>query len=105
MARRGLNLGILKTDSTRGHMFQACGAVQVFLDQNPAHKNTIRNSSPVDPYKPTGALRTAWTAFLAGHDNDIGVDLISESNFVPVHPLPERIRQVLDLHSPTGSVR
>jgi hypothetical protein len=67
LSARCLDLGLKKTDSTRGHVFQACGAVQKFLEAYPQHKSSISASSPVDPYKPTGKVLADWKTFLSSH--------------------------------------
>ena len=64
LSARALDLGLRKTDSTRGHVLQACGAVQRFLAEYPQHRAVIVSKSPVDPYKPTGVVLADWKAFL-----------------------------------------
>jgi hypothetical protein len=54
----------MKSDSTRGHLFQACGAAQKFLQKYPHHRATINASSHVNPYKPKGAVLSDWVAFI-----------------------------------------
>jgi hypothetical protein len=69
---RGLDLGLLKSDSTRGHVFQACGAVQQFLAHNAAHCQTVKRASPFDPYKPTGAVLRDWKALIGSESGPYG---------------------------------
>ena len=66
LSARALDLGLRKTDSTRGHVFQAAGAVQNFLEAHPEHVATIDAASPVEPYKLAGDVLDDWKAFLAG---------------------------------------
>jgi hypothetical protein len=66
LSSRALDLGLKKTDATRGHLFQAVGAVQKFLDQYPNHLTTIKSTSPLDPYKPSGQVLKDWRNFIAG---------------------------------------
>lgn len=72
LSARALDLGLRKTDSTRGHLFQATGAVQIFLDAHPAHAAAIRLASPLEPYKPDGQMLDDWRAFIEGHDGAYG---------------------------------
>ena len=65
LSARALDLGLRKTDSTRGHLFQAAGAVQRFLEAHPQHVATIKAASPLDPYKPVGQVLNDWKALLA----------------------------------------
>lgn len=72
LAARALDLGLRKTDSTRGHLSQATGAIQIFLQAHSAHAATIRAASPLEPYKPTGQMQNDWKTFFAGHDGAYG---------------------------------
>lgn len=72
LSARALDLGLRKTDSTRGHLFQAAGAAQKFLEAHPAHVSTIQAASPLDPYKPTGQMLADWKSFLARHGGPHG---------------------------------
>jgi hypothetical protein len=65
LAGRALDLGLKKTDATRGHLFQATGAVQKFLQQAPQHINAIKLESPLIPYKPAGPILQDWLGFIA----------------------------------------
>lgn len=67
LAAKALDLGLRRTDSTRGHVFQAVGAVQNFFQKHPRHRGTVTAASPVHPYKPRGNLLTDWKAFLRAH--------------------------------------
>ena len=64
LSARALDLGLQKTDSTRGHLFQAAGAVQRFLEAHHEHVGTIGAASPLEPYKPAGQVLDDWKAFL-----------------------------------------
>lgn len=67
LSGRALDLGLKKTDATRGHLFQAVGAVQKFLDQYPGHLPTIKSNSPLNPYKPNGQVLKDWLKFIAAN--------------------------------------
>jgi hypothetical protein len=67
LASRALDLGLGKVDKTRGHVFQACGALQKFFGEYPQHKNTVKSASPIDPYKPDGQMLRDWKRFLTTH--------------------------------------
>ena len=72
LSTRALDLGLRKTDSTRGHLFQAAGAVQKFLEAHPEHVATIQAASPFEPYKPAGQVLADWIAFIAERDGTFG---------------------------------
>lgn len=72
LSSKALDLGLRKTDSTRGHMFQAIGAVQKFLERFPQHKDTISAASPLEPYKPNRQILTDWKNFIQRHDGSYG---------------------------------
>ena len=72
LSARLLDLGLLKTDSTRGHVFQATGAVQQFLGRYPCHLQTISNASPIEPYKLQGEELEDWKAFFSRSDGQYG---------------------------------
>lgn len=72
LSARALDLGLRKTDSTRGHMFQAAGAVQMFLEAHSGHVAIIHAASPLEPYKPTGQMLNDWKNFLRGHNGVYG---------------------------------
>ena len=50
LARRVLDLGLRREAKTAGHILQACGAAQKFLEAHPSHKRPIRKSSPLEPF-------------------------------------------------------
>ena len=50
LARRVLDLGLRRTSKTAGHILQACGATQRFLEMYPVHKRTIAKTSPLDRF-------------------------------------------------------
>jgi hypothetical protein len=72
LAGRALDLGLRRTDATRGHVFQAVGALQKFFEANPAMKNRARVASPVAPYKPRARELQAWVAFLHANSGGFG---------------------------------
>lgn len=72
LSARSLDLGLRKTDSTRGHLFQATGAAQKFLEAYPRHVATILATSPLQPYKPTGQVLADWMSFIAAHHGTYG---------------------------------
>lgn len=72
LAGRALDLGLRKTDSTRGHVFQAIGALQNFFEDFPQHKASARAASPVEFYKPHGQELKDWRAFIDAHDGSFG---------------------------------
>ena len=72
LSAKALDLGLRKTDSTRGHMFQAIGAVQMFLESHPEYLATICAASPLEPYKPSGQILRDWKAFLRPHGGTYG---------------------------------
>jgi len=69
LAAKALDLGLSKKDKTRGHIFQACGAVQKFFQKYPQHKATISSASPTDPYKMSGQMLRDWKSFLAANSS------------------------------------
>lgn len=68
LAGRALDLGLKKTDATRGHLFQAIGATQRFFQQHPHHLAGIKAASPVQPLKPAGAVLSDWKKFIAANN-------------------------------------
>jgi hypothetical protein len=72
LASRALDLGLKRTDSTRGHVFQALGAAQGFFDEYPKHKLTISRASPSEPYKPKGPVLSDWKRFLTTKKGEYG---------------------------------
>ena len=72
LSARALDLGLRKTHSTRGHLFQAAGAVQGFLEAHPEHVATIKAASPLEPYKPAEQVLDDWKAFLDEHAGPYG---------------------------------
>jgi hypothetical protein len=72
LSARALDLGVRKTDSTRGHLFQAVGAVQRFLEAYPQHVATIKAASPLDPYKPAGQVLADWNTFIGANAGAYG---------------------------------
>ena len=72
LSGRALDLGLRRAESTRGHLFQAAGAVQRFLEAHQEHVTTIVAASPLEPYKPTGQMLDDWIAFLAEREGSYG---------------------------------
>jgi hypothetical protein len=72
LSSKALDLGLRKKDSTRGHMFQAIGAIQQFLIAHLQHKGTIVAASPFQPYEPAGQVLKDWKAFLQNHSGTYG---------------------------------
>ncbi len=62
---KALDLGLIGTENTQGHISQACGAAQVFLNRFPNHKRSIIGESPFEPYKARGALLRDLRGFLS----------------------------------------
>ncbi len=62
LADRVLQLGF-KKESTGGHILQACGAAQLFLQKHPGHIPTVRQSSPKKAYRLRGQALEDWLAF------------------------------------------
>lgn len=46
LSRRALDLGLKRSAKTAGHILQACGATQLFLEAHPKVKREIVESSP-----------------------------------------------------------
>lgn len=67
-----LDLGLRKTDATRGHVFQAAGAVQQFLIAHPNHVATIAAASQIEPYKAKGVVLNDWLQFMAAQSGAYG---------------------------------
>lgn len=68
LADKALQLGF-KKEKTGGHILQACGAAQLFLQKHPEHKPAIRNSSPRRAYKLRGQALEDWLAFFESKDH------------------------------------
>lgn len=72
LAGRALDLGLLRTDSTQGHIFQACGSTQMFLGAYPQYKSRIKQSSPIAPYHMRGRMYQDWLAFFSNKQGPYG---------------------------------
>lgn len=72
LASRVLDLGLLRTEKTRGHVWQACGALQKFFDARPAVPASIRTASPFDPYAMDAHERAQWSAWFATKSGSFG---------------------------------
>ena len=73
LAGRALELGLAKVDRTRGHLFQAIGAAQVFLAAHPIVMDHVKHA-PVDdtPWELSGADLQAWLEWFATKEGDYG---------------------------------
>lgn len=71
LSHRALELG-LGGENTAGHLHHAFGAVQVFFDRYPQHKQTIAAASPLQPYRLTEEIQEDWIAFLDEKHGDFG---------------------------------
>jgi hypothetical protein len=63
LADKALQLGF-KKEMTGGHILQACGATQLFLQKHPEHKRTIRRSPSTKAYRLQGVILGDWLTFL-----------------------------------------
>lgn len=72
LAAIALDLGIRRTDRTRGHVFQASGAVQNFYLKHREHAATADDGSPIEAYDPTGAFLSDWTTWLGNQSGTYG---------------------------------
>ncbi len=72
LSAKVLDLGLCGRDRTQGHVLQACGATQVFLNNFSHHKRTIRGASPTKPYELKNSMRGDWVQFLSGQTGDNG---------------------------------
>ena len=72
LASKALDFGLLATDSTQSHIFQACGSTQSFLIANPQYRRGIRQSSPVRPYRMTGQMYRDWLSFFSAKSGKYG---------------------------------
>lgn len=69
-----LDKGIGQKDSTRGHVTQAIGAVQGFLEEFPHHLDLIKSSDPTKPFDFAANKRLLkdWIRWLSEHDGEYG---------------------------------
>lgn len=79
LANKALKLGLVGTDSTRGHVLQACGGIQKFYQSNSADRAVVRKKSPTKPYRLTGTVLADWNRFFQGKTGpyertDLGYD-------------------------------
>ena len=72
LSGRALDLGLGKVDKTRGHLFQAAGAVQQFLAKYPKYVSTIAAASPLEGYKPDGKMLKDWLSFIENSSGTFG---------------------------------
>jgi hypothetical protein len=73
LAGKALDLGLIKKDSTRGHLFQAIGAAQSFFADHPEAQAHIA-LAPVDdtPWHLEGADLEAWLEWFAPKEGTYG---------------------------------
>lgn len=71
LSHRALQLG-LGTENTAGHIHHAFGAVQLFLEGFPQHKQVIAAASPLEAYRINGQIEQDWMAFIAGKHGEFG---------------------------------
>jgi hypothetical protein len=67
LADRALELGF-KREMTGGHILQACGATQLFLQKHAHYIPTIRRTSRKAPYKLNGQILEDWLDFFGSKD-------------------------------------
>jgi hypothetical protein len=60
LSSKALDLGLKRTESTRGHVFQAVGALQGFYAARPDVQAVAQNASTFTPYSFAGANLRAW---------------------------------------------
>ena len=60
IASRLLDLGLKRAESTRGHVFQAVGALQGFYSDRPSISTAARVALPYEPYAFDQAERQVW---------------------------------------------
>lgn len=71
LANKALELGFGK-ENTQGHILQACGAIQMFFQQYPHHKNAVSQASPFHPYALTGQISKDWLTFFGSKKGKYG---------------------------------
>jgi hypothetical protein len=69
-----LEKGIGQKDSTRGHVTQAIGAVQQFLDDHAQHVQIIKDSSSTEPFdlRSHKKMHSDWCSWLAARSGTYG---------------------------------
>lgn len=72
LSAKALTLGLIRRENTQGHISQACGATQMFLDRFPNHKRSINRESPIRPYKLNNSMRRDWITFLSPKSGSYG---------------------------------
>jgi len=72
LSGKALDLGLSGREHTQGHIAQACGAVQVFLNEFPNHKRILRAENPVNPYKLQGSMLRDWIHFSTRNAGNYG---------------------------------
>lgn len=73
LAGRALDLGLQKTDLTRGHLFQAVGAAQQFFENHAAIKARVA-AAPVDdrPWHLAGTDLQDWRSWFTAKHGQYG---------------------------------
>lgn len=66
--------GVGQSDGTRGHVTQAVGVAQQFLETYPQHINSIKSADPTKPYDVTNnaALQNDLKTWIAGQSGTFG---------------------------------
>lgn len=74
MAWAVVEKGIGQSDGTRGHVTQAVGVAQQFLQTHPEHIATIRSTDPTKPYDVTSdpALQNDLRTWIAEQSGPLG---------------------------------
>lgn len=72
LGRLALDLGLKGQDGTRGHVLQACGAIQKFLEAYP-HNAALMVAAPIaSPYPVPEDVLNDWLMFIAAQHGAYG---------------------------------
>lgn len=71
LSAKALDLGFGR-EHTQGHILQACGATQMFLNEFPRYKGIIHRGSPIEPYRIRGSALRDWRVFLSHKHGSYG---------------------------------
>ena len=71
-ASRLLDLGLGRIDKTRGHVFQAVGALQNFYQDHPAIAGNARHAPPTEPYAFPANEQAIWCQWFATKSGPFG---------------------------------
>jgi len=74
LGARALDLGLRRSGKTAGHIMQACGAAQKFLEEHPEHIGTIAGSDPLEGFDLRGSpqILRDWRQFFANKTGGYG---------------------------------